>query len=99
MHPPPLREQVVNRFNAPKEAHMQNNTLAIARGAVLALSAAFALGALAQEVQKGVGTTGAEVPKNINVSQEALTKAGGQSANWLHTNGSYDQARYYPGSQ
>ena len=78
---------------------MQNNTLAVARGAVLALGVAFALGALAQEVQKGAATTGGGVPKNVNVSQEALTKAGGQGANWLHTNGSYDQARYYPGSQ
>ena len=78
---------------------MQNNTLAVARGAVLALGVAFALGALAQEVQKGAATTGGGVPKNVNVSQEALTKAGGQGANWLHTNGSYDQARYYLGSQ
>jgi alcohol dehydrogenase (cytochrome c) len=78
---------------------MQNNTLAVARGAALALGVAFALGALAQEVQKDAATTGGGVPKNVNVSQEALTKAGGQGANWLHTNGSYDQARYYPGSQ
>ena len=78
---------------------MHNNTLAVARGAVLALGAVFALGALAQEVQKGAATSGAGAPKNLSVSQEALTKAGGQGANWLHTNGSYDQARYYPGSQ
>jgi PQQ-dependent dehydrogenase (methanol/ethanol family) len=56
--------------------------------------------AFAQEVQgqrKTVTSSGA--PKNINVSQDALTKAGGQSTNWLHTNGSYDQARFYPGNQ
>jgi alcohol dehydrogenase (cytochrome c) len=78
---------------------MQNNTLAIARGAVLALGVTFALGALAQEVQKGAAAPKSVNVSNVNVSQDALTKAGGQSTNWLHTNGSYDQARYYPGSQ
>jgi len=43
--------------------------------------------------------TGPGVPVGINVSQQALNAAGAQAANWLHTNGSYDQARYYPGSQ
>ena len=38
-----------------------------------------------------------EVPKKINVTQAQLTAAGGQSANWLHTNGSYTQTRYFPG--
>jgi PQQ-dependent dehydrogenase (methanol/ethanol family) len=38
-----------------------------------------------------------EVPKKINVTQQQLTGAGGQAANWLHTNGSYAQTRYYPG--
>ena len=38
-----------------------------------------------------------EVPKKINVTQQQLTGAGGQSANWLHTNGSYAQTRYFPG--
>jgi len=39
------------------------------------------------------------VPKNVSVAQDALNKAGGQGANWLHTNGNYEQTRYYPGSQ
>ena len=38
-----------------------------------------------------------EVPKKINVTQQQLTGAGGQAANWLHTNGSYAQTRYFPG--
>ncbi len=53
----------------------------------------------AQEVQnqkKGPATTTA---KSINVTQEMLNAAGRQSRNWLHTNGSYDQMRYYPGNQ
>ncbi len=53
----------------------------------------------AQEVQnqkKGPATTTA---KSINVTQEMLNAAGRQSRNWLHTNGSYDQMRYYPGTQ
>jgi glucose dehydrogenase len=78
---------------------MQNNTVAFVRGTALAVGIAFALGAVAQEIQKGAGTTGAGAPKDLNVSQEALTKAGGQGTNWLHTNGSYDQARFYPGTQ
>ncbi|MGH8676671.1 MAG: quinonprotein alcohol dehydrogenase, partial [Burkholderiales bacterium] len=54
----------------------------------------------AQEVQ-GVkpGTHGGDVPKSISVSQDMLTKAAGDSKNWLHTQGNYDQTRYYPGSQ
>jgi alcohol dehydrogenase (cytochrome c) len=78
---------------------MQNNTFAFVRGTVLAAGIAFALGAGAQEVQQKPATTGGGVPKNVNVTQEALTKAGGQGVNWLHTNGSYDQQRFYPGTQ
>jgi len=55
--------------------------------------------ALIAGVALGLGATAADVPKAVNVSQDMLTKAGGQSTNWLHTNGSYDQTRFYPGSQ
>ena len=55
--------------------------------------------ALVAGVALGLSATAADVPKAVNVSQDMLTKAGGQSTNWLHTNGSYDQARFYPGSQ
>jgi PQQ-dependent dehydrogenase (methanol/ethanol family) len=40
-----------------------------------------------------------DVPKQINVTQDQLNKSGGDSRNWLHTQGSYSQTRYYPGSQ
>jgi PQQ-dependent dehydrogenase (methanol/ethanol family) len=52
-----------------------------------------------QEVTGQEATTGAGVPKNISVSQEMLSGAGGQNQNWLHTHGNYDQTRYYGGSQ
>jgi len=39
----------------------------------------------------------AQIAKKINVTQPQLTAAGGQAANWLHTNGNYAQTRYYPG--
>ncbi|HSD53685.1 MAG TPA: PQQ-binding-like beta-propeller repeat protein [Burkholderiales bacterium] len=78
---------------------MQNDTFAFVRGTVLAAGVALALVAGAQETPQKPATTGGGVPKNVTVSQEALTKAGGQGVNWLHTNGSYDQARYYAGKQ
>jgi alcohol dehydrogenase (cytochrome c) len=33
------------------------------------------------------------------ITQADLDKAGGDSKNWIHPNGSYDQTRYYPGKQ
>jgi PQQ-dependent dehydrogenase (methanol/ethanol family) len=67
---------------------MNNKIRGLARG--LALTAGVVL---------GFSATAADVPKTISVSQDMLTKAGGQGTNWLHTNGSYDQARFYPGNQ
>ncbi len=52
-----------------------------------------------QEVTGQEATMGTEVPKNVSVSQEMLTGAGGQNQNWLHTHGNYDQTRYYGGNQ
>lgn len=45
----------------------------------------------------GVGAAG--VPMPINVTQAQLAAAAGDSANWLHTQGSYEQTRFYPGKQ
>jgi len=33
------------------------------------------------------------------VSQEQLNAAAGDANNFLHTNGNYDQTRYFPGKQ
>src|SRR5512143_2342949 len=61
-----------------------------------ALGSAAAIG---QEVQ-GAGTaTGAPVPKSISVSQSRLDGAANDSANFLHSNGSYAQTRYYAANQ
>jgi alcohol dehydrogenase (cytochrome c) len=52
-----------------------------------------------QEVTGQQATTGTEVPKSVNVSQQMLTGSGAQNQNWLHTHGNYDQTRYYGGNQ
>jgi len=53
----------------------------------------------AQEVQGGSAATGSPVPKNVSVSQAQLDAAARDGANYLHSNGSYAQTRYYPASQ
>jgi PQQ-dependent dehydrogenase (methanol/ethanol family) len=67
----------------------------------LAAAAGFALsaGAIAQET--GTGTTEAKpMSKNLApVTQQMLDNAGSDAKNWIHSNGSYAQTRYYPGSQ
>ena len=36
---------------------------------------------------------------DTNVSQEMLSRADSDSSNFLHTNGNYEQTRFYPNSQ
>ena len=55
--------------------------------------------ALAQEVTGQTAAAGSPVPKNISVSQAKLNAAAKDGANFLHSNGSYEQTRYYPASQ
>jgi PQQ-dependent dehydrogenase (methanol/ethanol family) len=43
--------------------------------------------------------TGSPVPKAVTVSQARLDAAERDSSNFLHSNGSYAQTRYYPASQ
>jgi PQQ-dependent dehydrogenase (methanol/ethanol family) len=69
------------------------------RGAVFGALLLAAAAAGAQEVPQKSTTTGAGVPKAVAVSQQQLSGADGQSANWLHTNFGYAQARYYPGDK
>ena len=54
---------------------------------------------MAQEVQGAAAPTGAPVPKSISVPQARLDGAARDGANFLHSNGSYEQTRYYPASQ
>ncbi len=61
-----------------------------------AFSAALLTGAAwAQEVQGG-GTLYGDMSA---VTQDMLTRAGGDGNNFLHTNGNYAQTRYYPNGQ
>ena len=72
-------------------------SLLTSAAALLALAVAAPL--CAQEVKPAPGAAASGVPKKIGVSQAMLDRAGGQSANWLHTNGNYAQTRFYPGAQ
>src|ERR1700741_5131680 len=76
---------------------MNKNALAIASSMLLACAA---VPTSAQETPGAKpATTGSAVAKQLNVSQDQLVKAGGDSRNWLHTQGNYAQTRYYPGTQ
>src|ERR1041385_8131924 len=65
----------------------------------LAFALATICGASAQEVKQDVGTKTSK-PANITpVSQAMLDKAAGDSANFLHTNGDYNQQRFHLAKQ
>jgi len=51
------------------------------------------------EIQGAAAPTGAPVPKSISVPQARLSAADGDGANFLHSNMSYAQTRYYPAAQ
>nr|WP_077034248.1 PQQ-binding-like beta-propeller repeat protein [Pelomonas sp. KK5] len=51
------------------------------------------------EIQGGAAATGVPVPITIAVPQSRLDGAAGDKANFLHSNGSYAQTRYYAASQ
>jgi len=73
------------------------------RIAGLFVATAFALGCLgsaaAQEVAGSATTTAKPMTKSPNVTQAALDNGAKETNNWLHSNGSYEQTRYYQGSQ
>ena len=54
--------------------------------------------ASAQEIKQEMATTGGAAPAAA-VSQDMLNAAGKDENNFLHTNGNYDQTRYFPGKQ
>src|SRR5262245_2273156 len=68
-------------------------------GLVAAVCALGATAAMAQEVQGAAAATGSPVPKSISVSQSQLDGAAKDSANYLHSNGSYAQTRYHAAGQ
>jgi alcohol dehydrogenase (cytochrome c) len=54
----------------------------------------------AQEIIGGTTTTAKPMAKAPSaVTQAMLNAAAGSAKNWIHSNGSYDQTRYYPGAQ
>jgi PQQ-dependent dehydrogenase (methanol/ethanol family) len=57
--------------------------------------------ALAQsEIAGAAGTTSAKAMASFtSVTPAMLEGAGGDANNWVHSNGSYAQTRYYPGTQ
>jgi len=68
-------------------------------GWVVAVAGFLCVGVHAQEIKGQQGAAASATIATVNVSQDSLNGAGGQSVNWLHTNGNYDQTRYYPGAQ
>jgi len=67
--------------------------------AVLALACGLTASVAAQEVGGGATTTARPMPALTDVTQSMLDSAAKDSKNWLHSNGSYDQTRYYTGKQ
>lgn len=54
--------------------------------------------ARAQEIEHFAQTTTTTAPAK-DVTQEQLSAAGSDAKNFLHTNGNYEQTRFYPGKQ
>lgn len=70
--------------------------LALAAVAAALMPAAFG----ADESQGGATTPGAAMTRPLPpVTQAQLDAAGNNANDWVHSNGSYVQTRYYPGSQ
>lgn len=70
----------------------------LAGAVVLALSVAGVSTALSQEIEHGA-TAGATSAPAAAVTQDQLSAAAKDANNFLHTNGNYDQTRYFPGKQ
>ena len=66
---------------------------------VAIVGATAAAAAFAQEISGTSTKKFADITKNISVSQSQLNGAANDSANWLHSNGSYEQTRYAPQTQ
>lgn len=69
------------------------------RSAIAAALALLSLGAGAQEIQGGAAPSGTPVPKAVMVPQARLDGADKDASNFLHSNMSYAQTRYYPAAQ
>ena len=78
---------------------MNNKAHLAGLAAIAGMALAMAGAANAQEISGGATTTNKAMAASPSVSQAALDAAAGDAKNWIHPNGSYDQTRYYPGSQ
>ena len=74
------------------------NTAATFAGALILSLAGASLAWSGAETETSATTKVKEAPTPA-VSQEQLSGAAGDESNFLHTNGNYDQTRYYPGKQ
>ena len=71
-------------------------------GIVAAAAAGLAMsaGVQAQETGAGATTTAKPMSRNlVSITQQMLDGAASDPKNWIHSNGSYAQTRYYPGAQ
>jgi len=69
---------------------------------VVALTAAVLLAGVITGIAQEESATTTAAPMSsalVPVSQEMLTRAGGDANDWLHANGSYDQMRYHSATQ
>ena len=66
--------------------------------AIIALSGSVSI-ATADEIQSSTTTSSAKMSSKIGVSQSMLDQAVADGKNWIHSNGNYDETRYYPASQ
>src|SRR5689334_13217421 len=72
----------------------------LARIALVAAGVALSLGAYAQETGTADTTVAKPMSKSLApVTQAMLDNAASDPKNWIHSNGSYAQTRYYPGSK
>src|SRR5882724_7951872 len=72
-------------------------TPVIAGALALAISSASTVAA--QEIKQETTRQAAGSAAFTAVTQDMLDKAAGDTKNFLHTNGDYNQLRYYPGRQ
>ncbi len=76
--------------------------LKLSKGFSLVLALCAVAGATsAEEIQgqKGMSGGAKAIAKGVNVTQAQLNGADKQGVDWLHTNGGYEQTRFYPGKQ
>ncbi len=78
---------------------MQATRSGLARAAYTAAIAYAAISSAgAQEIEHSAPKAVTNAPATV-VTQEQLSAAASDSTNFLHTNGNYDQTRYFPGKQ